>query len=78
MPITDSQISKTLAMYLDAHPDETPSLAEPLHILTQGEGFASGLNFRMHATASALLVREPGEILLIEHLAYGILLQPGG
>ncbi|MGW3176705.1 NUDIX hydrolase [Streptomyces sp. NPDC001153] len=32
----------------------------------------------MHVTVGALLVREDSEILLIEHLAYGITLQPGG
>ena len=32
----------------------------------------------MHVTAGALLVRGDAEILLVEHLAYGITLQPGG
>ncbi|WP_234008754.1 MULTISPECIES: NUDIX domain-containing protein [unclassified Streptomyces] len=32
----------------------------------------------MHVTAGALLVRDGGEVLLIEHRAYGITLQPGG
>ncbi|MFD7123494.1 MULTISPECIES: NUDIX domain-containing protein [Streptomyces] len=32
----------------------------------------------MHATVGALLVRGGREILLIEHRAYGITLQPGG
>lgn len=32
----------------------------------------------MHATASALLVRGTGEILLVEHLDYSLTLQPGG
>ncbi|MBK3521171.1 MULTISPECIES: hypothetical protein [Streptomyces] len=32
----------------------------------------------MHVTVGALLVRDGTEILLIEHLAYGITLQPGG
>ncbi|MFD7865089.1 NUDIX hydrolase [Streptomyces sp. NPDC059783] len=32
----------------------------------------------MHVTAGALLVRDGAEVLLIEHLTYGIALQPGG
>ncbi|MFF1907203.1 NUDIX domain-containing protein [Kitasatospora sp. NPDC058218] len=32
----------------------------------------------MHVTVGALLVRDEAEILLIEHRAYGITLQPGG
>ncbi|WP_328774848.1 NUDIX domain-containing protein [Streptomyces goshikiensis] len=32
----------------------------------------------MHVTAGALLVRDGGEVMLIEHRAYGITLQPGG
>ncbi|MGP3913028.1 NUDIX hydrolase [Nonomuraea sp. 10N515B] len=32
----------------------------------------------MHVTVGALVVRSGAEILLVEHLAYGIILQPGG
>src|SRR5207302_2595913 len=32
----------------------------------------------MHVTVGALLVRNDSEILLVEHRAYGITLQPGG
>ncbi|MET9648567.1 NUDIX domain-containing protein [Streptomyces syringium] len=32
----------------------------------------------MHVTAGALLVRDNAEVLLVEHRAYGITLQPGG
>jgi 8-oxo-dGTP pyrophosphatase MutT (NUDIX family) len=48
-----------------------------MNLLRQGENFASRRTFPMHATAGALLVRD-GEILLVEHRAYGIVLQPGG
>ncbi|MBR8742586.1 NUDIX hydrolase [Nocardiopsis sp. MG754419] len=45
--------------------------------LAQGSDIASRSTFPMHVTVGALLVRGE-EVLLVEHLAYGILLQPGG
>ncbi|WP_203982797.1 NUDIX hydrolase [Sphaerisporangium rufum] len=77
MAISDSDILATVSAYLERYADDTLLLSEPLGLLSQGKGFASRRNFVMHVTASALLVRN-GEILLIDHLAYGIPLQPGG
>jgi 8-oxo-dGTP pyrophosphatase MutT (NUDIX family) len=48
-----------------------------VQLVAQGEDFASRRNFLMHVTVGALLVRGD-KILLVEHLAYGIPLQPGG
>jgi 8-oxo-dGTP pyrophosphatase MutT (NUDIX family) len=76
--ISDSDISSALSAYLARHPDEAASLAEPVRLLTQGSGFASRRNFSMHATVGALLVRGGAEVLLVDHRAYGIPLQPGG
>lgn len=79
MAISDGEIRQALAAYLDLYPDEAAVLAEPARLLSQGgEDFTSRRNFRMHVTVGALLVREDTEILLVEHVAYGILLQPGG
>ncbi|MBM0277000.1 NUDIX hydrolase [Micromonospora tarensis] len=78
MAITDSDISNALAAYLECYPDEAASLSTPVTLLAQGEGFASRRNFSMHVTVGALVVRGGVEVLLVEHLAYGILLQPGG
>ncbi|MEV1176960.1 NUDIX domain-containing protein [Nonomuraea sp. NPDC049784] len=77
MAISDTDISSALSAYLDHYPDEAALLTEPMHLLSQGGDFASRWNFRMHVTVGALLVRG-NEILLVEHLAYGIPLQPGG
>ncbi|NBE94126.1 NUDIX domain-containing protein [Nonomuraea sp. KC401] len=77
MAISDSDISSTLTAYLEHHPDEAALLSEPVRLLSQGGDFASRRNFRMHVTVGALLVRG-AKILLVEHLAYGIPLQPGG
>ncbi|WP_433358829.1 NUDIX hydrolase [Streptosporangium sp. CA-115845] len=77
MAISDSDISSVLSAYIERYPDEAALLSEPVQLLSRGGGFASRRNFRMHVTVGALLVRGD-EILLVEHLAYGITLQPGG
>ncbi|MGW2105103.1 NUDIX hydrolase [Streptomyces sp. NPDC001948] len=78
MAIADSDIADALGAYLERYPDEAEQLAEALRLLAQGRGFASRRSFPMHVTVGALLVRDGTEILLIDHLAYGITLQPGG
>ncbi|WP_255306219.1 hypothetical protein [Streptomyces sp. Wb2n-11] len=77
MAIADSDIAAVLDAYLERYPQEAGQLAEPLRLLAEGRGFASRRTFPMHVTAGALLVRDGAEILLIEHLAYGITLQTG-
>ncbi|GAA3821588.1 NUDIX hydrolase [Streptomyces chiangmaiensis] len=78
MAISDSDISGVLAAYLERYPEDAGQLSEPLRLLAQGGDFASRRSFPMHVTVGGLLVRDGTEILLIEHLAYGITLQPGG
>ncbi|MGC4856856.1 NUDIX hydrolase [Micromonospora sp. DT4] len=78
MAISDSDISNALSAYLECYPDEAASLSEPVKLLAQGADFASRRNFSMHVTVGALLVRSGDEVLLVDHLAYGIPLQPGG
>jgi len=78
VPISDLDIATALSRYLERYPDETEALAEPMLLLARGGGFASRQNFVMHVTAGALLVRPGAEVLLVEHRAYGIPLQPGG
>lgn len=78
MAISDAAISDALATYLERHPDEAEALSRPVQMLASGENFASRRSFPMHVTVGALLVRGGCEILLIEHRAYGITLQPGG
>jgi 8-oxo-dGTP pyrophosphatase MutT (NUDIX family) len=77
MAISNRDILSALASYLELYPEEAALLAEPVRLLSQGGDLASRRNFPVHATAGALLVRGT-EILLVEHRAYGILLQPGG
>jgi len=76
--IANSDISRVLSAYLECYPGEAALLSEPVRRLSEGGDFASRRNFPVHVTAGALLVRGGTEILLVEHLAYGITLQPGG
>ncbi|OXM44793.1 NUDIX hydrolase [Amycolatopsis alba] len=78
MPITGTDIRTAVNAYLDHHPDVAAALAEPLAQLDHGTGFASRRTFPMHVTVGALLVRRNTHILLIDHRAYRIKLQPGG
>lgn len=78
MSISDADISGALSAYLAHYPDEAAALSEPAQLLAHGAGYASRRNFLMHVTVGALLVRDDAEVLLVDHLAYGILLQPGG
>jgi len=78
MSISDSDISSELSAYLERYPDEDELLSEPVHLMSHGENFTSRRTFPMHVTVGALLVRDGAEILLVEHRAYGITLQPGG
>jgi hypothetical protein len=77
MAISNRDISNALTSYLERYPEETAQLSDPIRLLSHGGDFASRRNFPMHVTAGALLVRGT-EILLVEHRAYGIVLQPGG
>ncbi|MFF3277264.1 hypothetical protein ACFYWU_41045 [Streptomyces chrestomyceticus] len=78
MTVSDRDISGALAAYLKQYPEEAGLLSEATRILSQGGGFASRRTFPMHVTAGALLVRGDAEVLLVEHRAYKIILQPGG
>jgi 8-oxo-dGTP pyrophosphatase MutT (NUDIX family) len=76
MAISNQDILSALASYLELYPEEAALLSEPVRLLSQGGDFASRRSFPVHATAGALLVRGT-EILLVEHRAYEIFLQPG-
>jgi len=77
MAISSQDILSALASYLERYPEEAALLSEPVRLLSQGRDLASRQSFPLHVTAGALLVRGT-EILLVEHRAYGIVLQPGG
>ncbi|MEV0003413.1 NUDIX domain-containing protein [Micromonospora sp. NPDC050980] len=78
MTISNSGILWTLSAYLEFHRHEAAALSAPMQLLTEGADCASRLHFPVHVTVGALLVRGGTEVLLVDHLAYGLLLQPGG
>ncbi|GGK81890.1 hypothetical protein Sme01_62650 [Sphaerisporangium melleum] len=81
MAISDEAISSAVSAYLDRYPDEAGLLTEPVQSLSSAQGLASRRTLPMHVTVGALLVRgeaDNAEILLVQHRAYGITLQPGG
>ncbi|MCC9310086.1 NUDIX domain-containing protein [Kitasatospora sp. RB6PN24] len=79
MAINESEIVDAFTAYLERYPEEAEQLAEPARLLAaKGLDYTCRTNYRMHVTAGALLVRNGAEILLVDHLAYKILLQPGG
>lgn len=77
MPISTSDIANALADYRERYPEES-ELSESARLLSQVGDFSSRRSFPMHATAGAILVRDNAEILLIEHLNCGIILQRVG
>jgi 8-oxo-dGTP pyrophosphatase MutT (NUDIX family) len=77
VPITDSDITITIARYLTRHPDERPALADPLSLLEHVGDITSRHCYPLHVTVGALVTRGR-DLLLVRHRAYGIWLQPGG
>lgn len=76
--IADADIAQALDEYRLRHPEEAPGLAEAARMVAQGTALTSRATFPLHVTAGALLLRGGDELLLVEHRAYGIWLQPGG
>jgi 8-oxo-dGTP pyrophosphatase MutT (NUDIX family) len=77
MAITDTDLTAVLARYLDRYPDDAPLLEEPAQALANGGSFASRAVYPMHVTVGALVVCGDS-VLLVNHRAYSLLLQPGG
>ncbi|WP_151773076.1 NUDIX hydrolase [Streptomyces abyssomicinicus] len=79
MPITAQHVQRTLDAYLAAHPDDKAGLADLASTLEQaGDAIASRAEWRGHVTAGAVLLREDGRVLQIEHRALHRWLLPGG
>lgn len=78
MVIDGSDVLRAVTAYLDVYPGDAVSLSVPVQLLAEGAGCTSRFDLPMHVTVGALLVRGGAEVLLVDHRAYGILLQPGG
>ncbi|MEU1813356.1 NUDIX hydrolase [Micromonospora aurantiaca (nom. illeg.)] len=78
MAIDSPDVMRALTAYLDVYPADAAPLSVPVQLVAEGVGCTSRFDLPMHVTVGALLVRGGAEVLLVDHLAYGILLQPGG
>jgi 8-oxo-dGTP pyrophosphatase MutT (NUDIX family) len=78
MTITADEIRSVVTDYANAHPGEKPAIAPVLDLLDDDADLTSRKEFRGHATAGAVLVDHADRVLLIEHLALGTWLLPGG
>jgi 8-oxo-dGTP pyrophosphatase MutT (NUDIX family) len=76
--IASGEFYTVLENYLDAHPGERDLLAPALRLLGAGRDLSHRGCFPAHATVGALVLDEQANVLVVEHRAYGILLQPGG
>ncbi|MEV0318862.1 NUDIX domain-containing protein [Streptomyces sp. NPDC050659] len=78
MAITADHIRETLDAYLEAYPDDKPSLAPVLELLDAEADLTTRKEFRGHATAGAILADPAGRVLHIRHRALERWLLPGG
>ncbi|MCC3765530.1 NUDIX hydrolase [Glycomyces sp. TRM65418] len=76
MPITIAHLKDQLAAYLERWPGDAESVA-PLLALDGPEGF-DRTTMPGHVTASAILVNDRDEVLLVHHRGLDRWLQPGG
>jgi 8-oxo-dGTP pyrophosphatase MutT (NUDIX family) len=78
MPISAQQIYDTVAAYLAAYPEDAAAIAPLTTALGLGTDLTSREEFGGHATASAVLMRRDGRVLLVHHRALDRWLCPGG
>lgn len=76
MPITIAHLKDQLGAYLERWPESAGDVA-PLLALASPDGFDRKA-MPGHVTASAILVNDAGEVLLIHHRSLARWLQPGG
>jgi len=71
-------IGKTVAAYLQRHPEEATQLASLTTALTQHGNLTSRKTFIGHVTCSAIVIDPAGRVLYIRHNALNSWLRPGG
>ncbi|MGH8966806.1 MAG: NUDIX hydrolase, partial [Actinomycetes bacterium] len=79
MSITTDEIHTTLTRYLAAHPGEAEHLRPLTDALADGTDLTSRKEFnRGHVTCGAVVIDDANRLLLIQHIALGRWLLPGG
>lgn len=78
MPISISHVRKQLDLYLLAHPDETPKLAETRALLATERPWGDRSNMMGHVVATAIITNPFREILLVHHRIHQVWWPAGG
>jgi 8-oxo-dGTP pyrophosphatase MutT (NUDIX family) len=77
--ITHEEIRSTVARYLAQHPEEAEHLAPLTRALERGADLTSRKEFEGgHVTCGAVVLDDTSRLLLIQHIALGRWLLPGG
>ncbi|WP_327359644.1 NUDIX hydrolase [Streptomyces sp. NBC_01304] len=78
MAIRAEHVQGVVAAYLGRYPDEELALRSLIGRFGSGEPATSRTDFTGHVTVSGVIVNDDGQVLLVDHLASGRRLQPGG
>lgn len=78
MPVIPEHVRAHLSAYLDAYPGDHRALAPLRELLEDGFKVTSRKEFSGHVTAGAILLNPQGKVLMVEHVALGMWLLPGG
>lgn len=76
--ITNEDARAAVASHLARRPQDRLPLADALLILDTAADLTRRESLPTHVTVGALCLDNDGHVLVVEHLAYGIPLQPGG
>src|SRR3954462_759494 len=76
---TKADINALINEYLQKFPGEAQSVAALIHFISTQEELISRKNFNGHITASAFIIDQYGQsLLLLKHRSLNRWLQPGG
>lgn len=78
MAVLNNDVRIMVKSYLDTFPEDESHLARLLDLLADAVDVTTRDETRGHLTASAVVFNPSGLILLVEHLASGLWIQPGG
>ncbi|MFD7615580.1 NUDIX domain-containing protein [Streptomyces sp. NPDC059802] len=78
MPIPAPHLQDLVTAYVRGHPDELALLQPLLDRLAAGDDVTDRRQFDGHVTTSGIVLNDGDDVLLIDHLASGRRIQPGG
>ncbi|TDD41356.1 NUDIX hydrolase [Saccharopolyspora elongata] len=78
MTLTNIDVRKAAKSYMDRYPDDVRGLKSLVDLMSEGIDITTRAEMRGHVTASAVVVNDAGFVLLVNHVATGQWIQPGG